>query len=375
MPIDPNSSSYRPVCRVQREALYWINRLPESEYKKQLSGLIHEAHGMVKAMARRLAELQPNFNYKMWARDYTDTSMKEYVPHGCNAVSFESAIYHPAHACLFDSTGKRILSSCVERGIDTLGYDPPDQIEVPQNYLDELVFYGGAIQGPFGHILTEGLSRIWHVMGTRGRVIVHAKNGIPQWLRRLFEIAGIDSSRFFQLDKPTVIKHVILPDSTFRNGRDCKQEHTAFFEAVGRKLAPKKTLSETLYLSRRELPPNLRKVVNEKDIEHGHVVFPEQIPVEDQIRLINQYDHVAGCVGSAMHLLLFRVNSIKSVSIYCASERGKYANYRMIDDIKTLPTKYIEALTADPECKKENRLKRNYVADMNKFSKQDGYHV
>lgn len=274
-------------------------------------------------------------------------------------VTIEDAIYHPDYCCIYDADGRRIDHSMVIRGNDRIPYPCPENIDVPDDYINQDMIYGGAIRGPFGHILTEGFSRLWYALKSPKPVICHERR-LPGYVNRLLRYAGIRNR--LSPEKPTRLKSVVIPKSTFRNGLDCDSRHLNVFTIIGRRFAVNGSMRGTLYLSRKMLPSNLRKIVNEEILEKGTVVCPEDLLIEEQIELINRYDHVAGCIGSALHLLLFRVNPIKRVSIYCANEYGKYVNYRMIDSMRELPTDYIEVLRRDPTCDKQT-LKRDFLVD------------
>jgi hypothetical protein len=61
---------YRPVCVVQREILYFAEKLPDCPEKQAIIDRVHEALRMSKKMDRRLKNLQPGYSKKMWSKDH-----------------------------------------------------------------------------------------------------------------------------------------------------------------------------------------------------------------------------------------------------------------------------------------------------------------
>jgi hypothetical protein len=63
---------YRPVCQVQREIMYFAQKLPDSPEKQAIIDRVNEALRMSKSMNERLIELQPGANKKIWEKDHSE---------------------------------------------------------------------------------------------------------------------------------------------------------------------------------------------------------------------------------------------------------------------------------------------------------------
>lgn len=287
-----------------------------------------------------------------------------------NVIEIENGIYDPDNFCIYNGEGYLIKESCVLRGNNNIAYNPKTKIDISKNKSDQTVVYGGVIAGPFGHMITEGSSRLWFLIRNKNLpVIYNSKTPLPNYMIRLLTYAGILVDGFFKPKRPTQFKKILIPEATFRNGLDCNPAHLKFFHKIGRKFANPNAIDNTLYLSRRRISHRLRKIVNEEQIEkkaNGKVYYPEKETIEDQIQMINSRSHVAGCVGSALHLLLFRVNPIKKITILCANEQGKYINFRMIDELKGYKSDFVECLRRDQNCNKIGTVKQNFIADLAK---------
>jgi len=81
MPFDHNNPKYRPVCQVQREILFFAERLPECPEKSEIIDRVNEALRMSKRMDARLKELSPRYNRKLWMKDHGNGRVFEpFVP-------------------------------------------------------------------------------------------------------------------------------------------------------------------------------------------------------------------------------------------------------------------------------------------------------
>jgi hypothetical protein len=63
---------YRPVCQVQREIMYFAQKLPECPEKQAIIDRVNEALRMSKKMNERLIQLQPGANKQIWQQDHSD---------------------------------------------------------------------------------------------------------------------------------------------------------------------------------------------------------------------------------------------------------------------------------------------------------------
>ena len=81
MPFDHNNPKYRPVCQVQREILFFAERLPECSAKHEIIDRVNEALRMSKRMDSRLKNLSPRYNHEIWMDDHTTGKIFEpFVP-------------------------------------------------------------------------------------------------------------------------------------------------------------------------------------------------------------------------------------------------------------------------------------------------------
>jgi capsular polysaccharide biosynthesis protein len=275
----------------------------------------------------------------------------------------KNGIVTPENFCVYDSTGTRINDSCVIRESGLI-YDPALKIPVAGcEYIDEDVVYSGVLPFSFGHFLTEGAGRLWDI----DRPAYHHEKKGSAVKSRLLELADIKTTTIL---KKLRFRSIKIPKSSFQNRLSFSQEHTIIFERIARKINPDVNTKGLLYLSRSKLSNQKRKVINETDIESlidGTVIYPEKLSIEEQITLINEHSVIVGCLGAALHLLLFRLSPPKRVVVLWRSEKpNTYPNYLFIDKMKNIESEYHFVLSFDKNCKKPSG-KRNMVADIEKI--------
>ena len=195
----------------------------------------------------------------------------------------------------------------------------------PQRELDEEVIYLGWLFNHYRHFLMQSLARTWFLSESdpTSRVVFHAagRGGgqVPPWALRMLDAFGVPRERILTLDAPTRVRRLIIPEPLFEP-RAIAQDHAVRahvamarpYQAVAARLAGDATPSDQpLYLSRRLLPPSQRTIVGEAELEavlreNGfRIAYPETMPFEDQVRLVNEHSDIFSNAGSAAHNVLF----------------------------------------------------------------------
>lgn len=188
--------------------------------------------------------------------------------------------------------------------------------------------YLGRFFAHFGHFLLETLPALGHA-GPDDALVFHPwPESLPhEWIGAIFrgfllEAAGVRPSRISLAHEVTRVRHLKVPRREQVILGDIGPVALGIYERVrhsslkkGRGGFPKR-----VYLSRRRYPSK-RLVVNEAHVEALFeawgftVVFPEELPMADQVRLAFEAEVLAGVEGSAMHLCLFMARGSKAVLI------------------------------------------------------------
>ncbi|MCL2596938.1 MAG: glycosyltransferase family 61 protein [Paludibacter sp.] len=244
----------------------------------------------------------------------------------------------------------------VEQSLQTRGKGQliPDNV-VLENipYFDYDAVYLGNVDDAFGHYILEHWTRSYAFLNEKYKtmkfVIVNDMrfNPVPNFVTKLAYLLGIPSENFIILDKTSKFRNVYVPESAFKLVRYSSIEFGEIYAKIAENVK-KEYDFEKIYVSRAGLKQ--RKVYGEEKVQsifkkNGyHIVYPEQLPLEEQIALMKNCKSLAGCAGTALHLALFmyeggnvyqiRRNKIKD---------GNCGTQYLITEAKKLHLTYIDA--------------------------------
>jgi hypothetical protein len=194
--------------------------------------------------------------------------------------------------------------------------------------IGEEVVYLGSLFHHFGHFLTQSLARTWFLteVSPSVRVVFDPTSsawGQPtNWMLRMLEAFGVPPERILVLDAPTRLRRLIIPEPLFEP-RGMAHDHAVRaheamarpYQAVAEHIAGDVTpSSQPVYLSRRRLPPSLRTIVGEGELEEVlrangfRIAHTEAMSFEDQVRLVNEHTDIVSNAGSAAHNALFALH-------------------------------------------------------------------
>ena len=315
-----------------------------------------------------------------------DCSYSEALP---QANCYENAIYFPHEKMLYlpdEMDEKKILAL---ENFPEERY-PKDKIivknilkKVNRNYeeVKTTVIYGGNIfLNHYGHFLIDGVSRLWYALKEQNYpIIIDLPRGIRNKKTHIdyfYEALNIDSRRFISFLKPVKFKKIIVPERSIElGGSNAYEIHKLIPENVAKNIVSEmiKPTDQPLYLSRAKLPEDRRLILNERDVEDklrdkGYaVIYPEELSLVEQIRLINRHNVVIGPGGSALHNILFNLPSNKQL-IYLGDTDWLCMRTLYIDAMKSIRSVYIACLSR-PEIKtnkkKESAGRDRRVCDTN----------
>jgi capsular polysaccharide biosynthesis protein len=194
--------------------------------------------------------------------------------------------------------------------------EPPPataHLEGPAYLLDSYV------RGHFGHALTDQVGHFW---GWRAalerhpdlRALVFTKPGtrLAAWELDLLAAGGVDADRVVVAHEPTAVDTLVGSSPLFGMPAYVHPTIATTYAEVGTRLAARATAERPsprrLFCSRR---PGKRSCHNAAEVEslfaaHGFaVVFPEDHPLADQVRMVREADVVAGFAGSGMFQIAF----------------------------------------------------------------------
>lgn len=240
---------------------------------------------------------------------------------------------------LYDAGGQPIAESFLRRGFDLSHYPHgrPEPVEsttlaamAAEESLERVVYVPYAAMTHFGHLLTEfagnvgtllehvdGLDRIG---GVGSVLVVPARAASSR--EAVAELLGLPANRLIStasLVKPVRVRQAFIPRPSMMNRHGLARRHFGHVRRLLGRLygvdAELATLSgpdrgEKIYLSRSRLPPDARHILDEETLEQEltgagwRIVYPEQLPLAEQMRQLAAARIIAGGVGSALHLLM-----------------------------------------------------------------------
>ncbi|MEB2486952.1 glycosyltransferase 61 family protein [Burkholderia multivorans] len=173
----------------------------------------------------------------------------------------------------------------------------------------------GNVHRHFGHVVLEGLTRLWAVKYFSGdpsiRFAVYEDEMRP-FATMLLEFAGVGSEKIVSIPEAAVVEKLIVPDSSMRSHRWITQQQMNVWRNIAESVvgrSPSKPHRKT-YLSRKKILD--RPLENEAAVENFFadqgfdVISPETMSLQDQIKIANESSILAGPVGSQMYLAAFQ---------------------------------------------------------------------
>jgi capsular polysaccharide biosynthesis protein len=175
------------------------------------------------------------------------------------------------------------------------------------------------VRGHFGHALTDQVGHFWgwrvaleRHPDLRALVFTKPGTGLATWELDLLAAGGVDADRVVVAHEPTVVDTLVGSSPLFGMPAYVHPTIATTYAEVGTRLAGRATSDgpspRRVFCSRR---PGKRSCHNAAAVEslfaaHGFtVVFPEDHPLADQVRMVREADVVAGFAGSGMFQIAF----------------------------------------------------------------------
>jgi hypothetical protein len=182
-------------------------------------------------------------------------------------------------------------------------------------YMDNDAVFVGNVYNQFGHFLLEHMNRAYAALDKKYAdmkyVLINNKsvNPVPEYMFILLELLGINRKNIVILEQTTRFKNVYVPDQGFNLPVYSSDKFGKTFDKIASNVDDPKTIYDKIYVSRAKLKS--RRTYGEEKIQkiferNGFkVIYPETLPLPEQIALIKNCKVLAGCGGTALHLALF----------------------------------------------------------------------
>jgi len=247
------------------------------------------------------------------AKSYADLNANDVI-----CIQDASVIINDNHNKfgVYDSNGFLCPESILLRGRNNV----PPRVHANVSGLpliDEPVLYLGCgyVWVHFGHFLVEGLARTWALTYAKYKnmkvVVAYDKNQtMPSFVRKFLNALNVPDENIIVINKSTRFKKVFIPAQAMNIGMYMLPIMNKVFNKIATSLANKKFKTyDKIYLSRSAM--NDGRTFGEKQVEkvfakNGYkIIYPETLPLGNQITLAANCKEMAGTAGSALHLSLF----------------------------------------------------------------------
>jgi len=256
----------------------------------------------------------------------------------------EDVVFVPGYACLYDLAGHRIDVSMHLRDGRPLRRVTP-RIDVPDDLrrITTPVVFGGHLPKHFGHFILESLSRLWayttHELD--GVPLAHSRTVFHTHERELLKATlRPHGAPLLALTEPTLLSAALVPDQGIELGHDYHPAMLAVYDTIREELTgPARSSDDTpVYLSRTRLPGHLRATLGERDLEQRlarrgvRILHPQELALEEQLRVVAGARTVIGLEGTALHLTLFR--ALEGARTLALSNRRPEINQLRVDRLR-----------------------------------------
>jgi hypothetical protein len=257
---------------------------------------------------------------------------------------FENAVITP-YGC-YDSDGNLIEISQHKRGRQTepgsfpIESYPKKLNGRPSVEVESAYYINYANSGHWGHFLTETFARIQHLDSDPMKVYVNGNLG---------SITQAYSQHTYKNCRGSIcVGRLILPIPTMVNCYSIFPEHIDTCRKMGDFYGRKEIKTERLYLSRTHLTRSNRWTEGEIELEQKlsdagwTIVHMHELPIDQQIGLLENATYLVGCIGSAFHnLMMTRKNPGKVIYLTC-NEFDTNPNYALHDAILGNDSVYLD---------------------------------
>lgn len=167
----------------------------------------------------------------------------------------------------------------------------------------------------FGHFITEHLLKLRCIeeLDLKSKISLLIEKKAPVWKYEILNIMGYESSQIIELNNNLLVRNLVVPSYPLPT----KENFGWLRENLMRAIPSARCISKRkLFLSREKLASNERKIVNRDEIydlvsSYGYeIIYPEQMPISDQIDLFGNAEVIMGPHGSAFSMM-FLGNHLK----------------------------------------------------------------
>jgi capsular polysaccharide biosynthesis protein len=246
---------------------------------------------------------------------------------------------------LLDSEGDAITEGFLHRAGERFSKVPA---QTPAQRIKKPALYLGWLFSAYGHVLLESLARLWAAKDVEASFYVFHSPQVatpPSFFLEFLKRVGIPEKKVIIPNQATTFAQLHVPEAAAALKQYTYRDATA---QIYRSIAgPSKERNERpLYISRSRLEWHRRLTAGEDVLENllaqngFDVIYPETLPISEQITLFRDRVHFVGPEGSAMHNILFNAGR---PHVVCFTAGQPNDNFLFCDAISGADTLYVQA--------------------------------
>ena len=236
--------------------------------------------------------------------------------------------------CLYDADGRRVDLSIRPGDIDgdqSMSVDP--ELLPPEQrggtWLPGRALYLGPFMNRYGSFITESLSRYWREEAAAFDHFVaypfvydHGEIHLQEFHRYLAGLLGVPLERMAVLRSQTVFDEIVVPEQLWTHDVHVNSRMRAVYGRIRARHAGQRANGRLFLSSTSSLRLGNVAGVEEIFASFGfRVLYPEHIPIADQLSLYANCAVLAGLGGGGMHNCLFARPGLMTIEVGDARAR------------------------------------------------------
>jgi hypothetical protein len=206
---------------------------------------------------------------------------------------------------------------------------------------DVTYLFLGHVTAHYGHFLFASMARLWaldHVPRAGLKLVVLNQGPLQDllatpFIRAILETLSIEPGDIINFQEPTRIKRMVIPSPAIEEQNFAHRTFARMCNRIGARLTANRpvVVNDTpIFLSKMRLQGGIYRIVNEDEfcahLEQAGVsmVFPETLPMSDQVMLFKQSPNISGMAGSALHTTIFastrRMMALSQENLYLTNQ-------------------------------------------------------
>lgn len=224
---------------------------------------------------------------------------------------------------------------------------------------DDTCIYMGFYNPCWGHAITDNLKKLWFLktdkckdLLAQGAKVIYLtidNQPMPQYIYRLFALAGVDLSKFELVVDISRFAKIIIPDNSFIADSGQRYFTQPYVDTIAKikanAISQSKIYPEKIYFTRTQLKSN--RDIGEESIEKvfkkkGYtIIAPEQHSVDEQIQMLMHCKLFAATEGSISHNAVFCEPGTDVAIVRKCNDVNKYQ--MAVNEVADVNVTYIDA--------------------------------